>query len=114
MVNRRPTQCAWINRHDGVTNRGSLTRFEERVVFESKVRTGQGNTNQFDHQRQHHALGAADGRHAAGERGSGIGGRRTAGIQGPADRNGFPLFGGEHDLAARNLGQRKVDHQRRI
>jgi hypothetical protein len=91
-----------------------VTGLEERVVLEAERGAGQRAAQELDGQRQHGAFRTAYGREAAGESRFGIGGGIALAIERPAKRNVFALFGMQHDLAAHDLGERQVDHERRL
>ena len=73
------------------------------IGLEAEVSTGEGATEQFDEKGQHGALDPASGKHHSVETGLGIGGRLSLPIEGPAEGNGAPLPGSDHQLAASDL-----------
>jgi len=86
---------------------------EKRRGVGGEIRPREAGGEQFHHQHQRGALGVAERQHGAGERGVGIGGGFARGIERPALGNALALLPRRHDIAARHLREREIDHHGR-
>ncbi len=96
-----PGRCAWAS----LPRRRSCRTRSRRRQPES------AHDEQLHHERQHRALHAARGQHAAFERGARVGGGPPFLVHGPALRDGLAVARGHHDLAARHRREREVDRR---